>query len=121
MATRSLLVTSSLVRATPQEPGGIPKSGLRRPLGSRLLRVRTRAPGRGRAGEPVRKVFEVLLPYPDGLPAKEVLPQVESGLTLSEFERSGYPKHPGVRRFEHIVLFSTIAPVAHREAILKTG
>ena len=32
-------------------------------------------------------------------------------LTLSEFEKSDYPNHPGVRRFDKIVRFLTIGPV----------
>lgn len=64
-----------------------------------------------RSGELVRAVFEVLLPHQDGLPAKEILARVETLLPPTDFERSDYPKRPGVRRFEKIVRFSTIAPV----------
>src|SRR5208337_408679 len=35
----------------------------------------------------------------------------ESATTLTEYEKSDYPKHPGIRRFEKIVRFATIAPV----------
>jgi restriction system protein len=66
---------------------------------------------RKRVGEIVRKVFEILLAYPDGLRAKDLLSKVENSLTLSEFEKSDYPKHPGIRRFEKTVRFATIAPV----------
>lgn len=64
-----------------------------------------------RIGELVRKVFEILLGYPEGVPAKELLSKVQDALTLSDFEKSEYPNRPGVRRFEKIVRFATIAPV----------
>jgi restriction system protein len=66
---------------------------------------------RKRTGEIVRKVFEVLLQHSEGMRAKDVLAELEKSMTLSEFEKSDYPNHPGVRRFEKIVRFSTIAPV----------
>ena len=66
---------------------------------------------RERTGELVRKVFEILLPHEDGMPAKEVLANVEADLELTPFERSEYPNRPGVRRFDKIVRFGTIAPV----------
>ena len=62
-----------------------------------------------RTGELIRKVFDILLKHPDGLPAKEVLEQVEKSITLTDFERSTYPNRPDVRRFEKIVRFGTIA------------
>lgn len=62
-----------------------------------------------RTGELIRKVFEILLQHPDGLPAKEVLEQVEKAVSLTDFERSNYPNRPDVRRFEKIVRFGTIA------------
>ena len=64
-----------------------------------------------RRGELVRKVFEVLLQHPDGLPAKDVLEWVERNIPITDYERSDYPNSPGVRRFEKIVRFSTIAAV----------
>ena len=66
---------------------------------------------RRRMGEFVRQTFGILLNYPDGLPAKELLAKLEQSLTLSDFEKSDYPNRPGVRRFEKIVRFATIAPV----------
>ena len=62
-------------------------------------------------GELQRGVFRILLECPDGLPANEVLEKLESIVPPSDFEKSDYPKHPGVRRFEKIVRFATIAPV----------
>lgn len=66
---------------------------------------------RRRQGEMVRKAFEILLAHPEGLPAKDVLARTANGLTLTPFEAADYPNRPGVRRFEKIVRFSTIAPV----------
>jgi restriction system protein len=67
--------------------------------------------GRKRLGELVRKVFEILLNHPDGMPAKDALAQLEKSIALSEFEKSDYPNRPGVRRFEKIVRFATISAV----------
>jgi restriction system protein len=66
---------------------------------------------RRRVGELERGVFKILLEHPDGLPAKELLERLESIVPPTEFEKSEYPKRPGVRRFEKIVRFATIAPV----------
>jgi len=66
---------------------------------------------RKRVGELMRGVFKILLDSPDGLPAKEVLHRLEQVVSPTEFERSDYPKHPGIRRFEKMVRFATIGPV----------
>jgi len=66
---------------------------------------------RKRVGELLRKVFEVLIEHPDGLPAKEILQRVEKFLVLTDYEKSNYPTRPNVRRFEKIVRFSTITTV----------
>lgn len=66
---------------------------------------------RKRVGEIVRAVFGILLQHSEGLRAKDVLARLEQSLTLSEFEKSDYPKHPGIRRFEKTARFATIAPV----------
>lgn len=66
---------------------------------------------RRRVGELERGVFKILLDHPDGLPAKELLERLESVVPPTEFEKSEYPKRPGVRRFEKIVRFATIGPV----------
>ena len=66
---------------------------------------------RRRVGEIIRAVFGILLQHPEGLRAKDVLARLEQSLTLSEFEKSDYPKHPGIRRFEKTARFATIAPV----------
>jgi restriction system protein len=64
-----------------------------------------------RRGELVRAVFEVLSQHPDGLPAKNVLKQVEDKIDLTDYEKADYPNRPGVRRFEKHVRFATIKPV----------
>ncbi len=66
---------------------------------------------RRRVGELQRGVFKILLDHPDGLPAKELLEKLESVVPPTDFEKSEYPNRPGVRRFEKIVRFATIAPV----------
>jgi restriction system protein len=52
-----------------------------------------------------------LLPHPDGLPAKLVLERLSTVVPPTSFEQSTYPKRPGIRRYEKIVRFSTIAAV----------
>lgn len=64
-----------------------------------------------RRGELVRKAFEILLGYPDGLQAKLVLEQIEKSLPLTDFEQDTYPNRPGIRRFEKTVRFATIPHV----------
>jgi hypothetical protein len=44
-----------------------------------------------RIGELMQGVFQVLADNPDGLPAREVLDQVERRIPLTEFEQSSYP------------------------------
>jgi restriction system protein len=66
---------------------------------------------RKRVGEIVRAVFGILLQHPEGMRAKDVLAHLQQSLTLSDFEKSDYPKHPGIRRFEKTARFATIAPV----------
>lgn len=64
-----------------------------------------------RRGELVRAVFKVLLEHPDGLPAKDVLKRVEDETDLTDFEKSDFTNHPGVRRFDKHVRFATIKAV----------
>jgi restriction system protein len=66
---------------------------------------------RRRVGELQRGVFKILRECPDGLPAKDVLERLEKIVPPTDFEKSDYPNRPGVRRFEKIVRFATIAPV----------
>ena len=74
-----------------------------------------------RRGELVRAVFKVLLGHPDGLPAKEVIKRVEGELKLTEFEKSDFVKHPGVRRFDKHVRFATIKAVKAGWLIKRKG
>ena len=62
-------------------------------------------------GSATRKSCKILLDFPDGLPAKELLEKLASVVPPTDFEKSEYPNRPGVRRFEKIVRFATIAPV----------
>jgi len=57
---------------------------------------------RRRIGELQPGVFQILLNYPDGLPGKELLEQLESVVPPTEFEKTEYAKRPGVRRFERL-------------------
>ena len=64
-----------------------------------------------RRGQIQRAVLQVLLENPDGIQAKDVIATVSNRLTLSEYERSDYPNHPGSQRFMKILRFLTIGPV----------
>jgi restriction system protein len=66
---------------------------------------------RKRTGEILQTVFEVLKEHPDGMQARRVIQEVERRLPPTQFEQSDYPNAPGVRRFDKIVRFATIAPV----------
>lgn len=66
---------------------------------------------RKRIGELQRGVFKILFDQPSGLPAKDVLQKLEQVVSPTDFEKSDYPKHPGVRRFEKMARFATIGPV----------
>lgn len=66
---------------------------------------------RRRVGELVRGVFEILRKHPDGLPASEVLRRMPDVVAPTDFESTDYPNRPGVRRYEKMIRFATIAPV----------
>ncbi|HVQ35926.1 MAG TPA: winged helix-turn-helix domain-containing protein [Pyrinomonadaceae bacterium] len=61
---------------------------------------------RRRTGEMLRELFQLLLPIPEGMPAREALAQLEKRLTLSPYEQGEYAS--GGRRFEKIVRFATV-------------
>lgn len=61
---------------------------------------------RRRTGEFVRKLFEILLSSPEGLPAREALAKLEGLVTLTPYEAGDYES--GGRRFERIVRFATV-------------
>ena len=64
-----------------------------------------------RGGELLKGVFQILAKEPNGLPAKEVLRKLEVQVPPTPFEAEDYPKHPGVRRYEKVVRFNTVASV----------
>lgn len=76
---------------------------------------------RRRQGELVRGVFDILSREPEGLPVKEVMARLERLVPPTEFEKSSYPNHPNVRRFEKIVRFSTITAVKAGWLTKNTG
>ena len=61
-----------------------------------------------RNGEFMRAAFAILHEHLDGLAAGKIFPLIEKLVQLSEFEKSTYPKRPGIRRFEKIVRFASI-------------
>lgn len=64
-----------------------------------------------RTGQLMQGVFEILKAHADGLPASQVLANLEHRVPPTDFENSEYPNRPGVRRYGKIVRFSTIGPV----------
>lgn len=66
---------------------------------------------RGRQGEYVRGVFEILRDADGPVRAAEVLAALEERLTLTDHEAGDYERNPGVRRFEKMVRFATIPAV----------
>jgi restriction system protein len=62
---------------------------------------------RRRAGELLRKLFEILLKYPEGLPAKQALERLAESVQMTAYE-SGVFESSGVRRFEKLVRFGTV-------------
>jgi restriction system protein len=61
---------------------------------------------RRRTGEFIRRLFEILLERPDGMPARDALKALEKDFQLSEYEAGNYAS--GERRFEKIVRFATV-------------
>lgn len=66
---------------------------------------------RKRVGELARGVFTILLPQPEGMPAKAVLERMWTIVPPTEFERQNYPANPDIRRYEKMVRFATISSV----------
>ena len=64
-----------------------------------------------RGGELVRGVFALLIEYPDGRPARDVLQALEAKVPPTPFEASSYPSSPDIRRYERIVRFQSIPAV----------
>jgi restriction system protein len=61
---------------------------------------------RHRTGEMLRALFELLMPVPEGMQAREALAALENRLTLSEYEKGEYAS--GGKRFDKIVRFATV-------------
>jgi restriction system protein len=61
---------------------------------------------RRRTGELLKKLFEILMAQPDGLPAREALDKLRGSATLSEYENGRYKS--GSSRFDQIVRYATI-------------
>jgi restriction system protein len=64
---------------------------------------------RKRSGELLRKLFEILRQFPDGLAAGDALKKLSAAVTLSEYEAGVYDE--GARRFDKIVRFATVGCV----------
>lgn len=71
---------------------------------------------RKRTAELLRKVFEILLEFPEGLQAKDVLQRVAQALPPSDFEKGNVAS--GTLRFDKVVRFSTI-PAVHAGWLFK--
>jgi restriction system protein len=61
---------------------------------------------RRRTGEMLRKLFEILIPIPDGMQARDALAELEKRLTLTDYEKGFYAS--GGSRFDKIVRFATV-------------
>jgi restriction system protein len=61
---------------------------------------------RKRTGELLRKLFEILMQVPEGMPAGESLKALAKAVSLTDYEAGAYKQ--GGRRFEKIVRFATI-------------
>src|SRR5579859_7104959 len=64
-----------------------------------------------RYGELIRGVFAILKDVPDGLPAQQVLREVEETVPPTPFEQEMYPYRPGIRRYPKHVRFASISAV----------
>ena len=76
---------------------------------------------RHRVGELQRGVFKILLDHPEGLPAKEIISRMGQVVPPTDFERSDYPKHPGIQRYGKMIRFATIGPVKAGWLIKEKG
>lgn len=61
---------------------------------------------RRRTGELLRRLFQVLMPQPEGVQARNALAKLSQAVELSDYERGTYES--GGRRFEKIVRFATV-------------
>jgi restriction system protein len=72
-----------------------------------------------RDGELLHALFEVLREHSEGLPASEAIKRVEARVTLTPHEAGFYDN--GVRRFDKIIRFGTIASVKAGWLIKDSG
>src|SRR5687767_5104307 len=77
--------------------------------------------GKARQGELVRGVFAILRDQPEGMPAADVLAEVERRVPPTPFENEAYPRNPTVRRYPKVVRFSTIASVKAGWLVKESG
>lgn len=75
---------------------------------------------RKRRGELLKAVFGALADHPDGLRARDVFPEVEKLVGMTDFEAANYPGSD-VRRFEKTVRFVTIAAVKAGWLVKEAG
>jgi restriction system protein len=61
---------------------------------------------RRRTGEFLRKLFELLMPHPEGMQARDAIAALEAAVPLSDYEQGTYES--GGRRFDKIVRFATV-------------
>ncbi|VXC81108.1 Restriction endonuclease [Burkholderia sp. 8Y] len=65
---------------------------------------------RQRTGELLKKLFDILISHPEGMAARQALEMLAQSVTLTPHEAGRY-ESSGVRRFEKIVRFATVACV----------
>ncbi len=58
---------------------------------------------RRRTGELLRKLFEILMPLPEGMQARDALARLAGSIKLTDYENGSYES--GGRRFEKISRF----------------
>ena len=61
---------------------------------------------RARTGEFIRKLFDILIPYPEGLSSREALAALRKKVQLTEYEQGFFES--GGQRFDQIVRFATV-------------
>jgi restriction system protein len=59
-----------------------------------------------RTGESLRKLFQILLEQPDGLPGREALAKLRTQTQMTEHEKGRY--EGGGLRFDQIIRFATV-------------
>src|SRR5262245_57145248 len=64
-----------------------------------------------RTGDVVRKVFEILLAQPEGLPDRVVLEDIRRCFFLADLDRVPEERSSMLQAFERVTYLGTIAPV----------